>query len=35
MEFYQQSLNIFDPSKTGKMGGFLNKTTTKDLTKNR
>ena len=35
MEFYQQSLNIFDPSKTGKMGSFLNKTMTKDLTRKR
>ena len=35
MEFYQQSLNIFDPSKTGKMGTFLNRTMTKDLTKKR
>ena len=35
MEFYQQSLNIFDPLKTGKMGSFLNKTMTKDLTRKR
>ena len=35
MEFYQQSLNIFDPSKTGKMGTFLNATMTKDLTSKR
>ena len=35
MEFYQQSLNIFDPSKTGKMGTFLNRTMTKDLTRKR
>ena len=35
MEFYKQSLNIFDPSKTGKMVVFLNKTMTKDLTRKR
>ena len=35
MEFYQQSLNIFDSSKIGKMGTFLNRTMTKDLTKKR
>ena len=35
MEFYQQSLDIFDPSKTGKMGTFLNRTMTKNLTKKR
>ena len=35
MEFYQQSLNIFDPSKTGKMGTFLNSIMTKDLTRKR
>ena len=35
MEFYQQSLNIFDPSKIGKMETFLNRTMTKDLTKKR
>ena len=35
MEFYQQSLNIFDPSKTVKMGTFLNRTMTKDLTRKR
>ena len=35
MELYKQSLNIFDPSKTGKMGTFLNRTMIKDLTKKR
>ena len=35
MEFYKQSLNIFDPSKTGKMGSFLNKTMTRDLLRKR
>ena len=32
MEFYQQSLNIFYPPKTGKMGSFLNKTMVRDPT---
>ena len=35
LEFYQDQFNFFNPSKTGKMGSFLNKTMTKDLTRGR
>ena len=35
MEFYQDQFNFFNPSKTGKMGSFLNKTMTRDLTRGR
>ena len=35
MEFYQDQFNFFNPSKTGKMGTFLNKTMTRDLTRSR
>ena len=35
LEFYQDQFNFFNPSKTGKMGIFLNKTITKDLTRKR
>ena len=35
MEFYQDQFNFFNPSKTGKMGTFLNRTMTKDLTRSR
>jgi len=31
LEFYQDQFNFFNPSKTGKMGSFLNKTMTRDL----
>ena len=33
LEFYQNQFNFFNPSKTGKMGSFLNKTMTRDLTR--
>ncbi len=35
LEFYQNQFNFFNPSKTGKMGSFLNKTMTRDLTRGR
>ena len=35
LEFYQDQFNFFNPSKTGKMGSFLNKTMTKNLTRKR
>ena len=35
LEFYQDQFNFFNPSKTGKMGSFLNKTMTRDLTRKR
>ena len=35
LEFYQDQFNFFNPSKNGKMGSFLNKTMTRDLTRKR
>lgn len=35
MEFYQDQFNFFNPSKTGKMGSYLNKTMTRDLLRKR
>ena len=35
LEFYQNQFNFFNLSKTGKMGAFLNKTMTRDLTRKR
>ena len=35
LEFYQDQFNFFNPSKTGKMGSFLNKTMTRDLLRKR
>ena len=35
LEFYQDQFNFFNPSKTGKMGTFLNRTMTRDLTRKR
>ena len=35
LEFYQDQFNFFNPSNTGKMGSFLNKTMTKNLTRKR
>ena len=35
LEFYQDQFNLFNPSKTGKMGAFLNRSMTKDLTRKR
>ena len=35
MEFYQYQFNFFNSSKTGKMGSFLNKIMTRDLTRKR
>ena len=35
MEFYQDQFNFFNPSKTGKMGSFLNRSMTRDLTRKR
>ena len=35
LEFYQNQFNFFNPSKTGKMGTFLNRTMTRDLTRKR
>ena len=35
LEFYQDQFNFFNPSKTGRMGSFLNKTKTRDLTRKR
>ena len=35
IEFYQDQFNFFNPSKSGKMGAFLNRSMTKDLTRKR
>ena len=35
IEFYQNQFNFFNPSKTGKMGAFLNRSMTRDLTRKR
>ena len=35
IEFYKDQFNFFNPSKTGKMGAFLNRSMTKDLTRKR
>ena len=35
LEFYQNQFNFFNPSKTGKMGAFLNRSMTRDLTRKR
>ena len=35
LEFYQDQFKFFNPLKTGKMGSFLNKTMTRDLTRSR